>query len=353
MKARVLHLAAAVALVTLGAACDSAEKKTKSDASAAGSAKPKSKLQTSLEAAAAASAGAANQAPGQGPPPRGVFARGAADAEQPAGAAPKLTIIKQGEGPTVVLSTKGLPAGTRFSVNVSAVAFNDQLPGMLYALEVTGDEAKGDTDAARAVTFKVKKAELAPSFKDKVQPGAEKALAKIGGATVTGTLANDGGLRDAKVEVPKDAADVGFLADSLADALGFLFVPVPKAAVGVGATWLVADRVRLNGMEFVRYRAATLQSIKGDDVVLGIDVRHYATSSESIPKGVSTPGVETLAVESFGQATVARRASDLTPLGAKSSWPLDLVLGKGGQPAAKLHSEMQVELQLASEASKK
>ena len=51
MKARVLHFTAALALVTLGTACDSADKKTKSDAPAASSAKPKSKLEQAIAAA--------------------------------------------------------------------------------------------------------------------------------------------------------------------------------------------------------------------------------------------------------------------------------------------------------------
>ena len=359
MKARVLHFTAALALVTLGTACDSADKKTKSDAPAASSAKPKSKLEQEIAAAGASSAGPSAPDQGKGPPATGVFAAGLGDVEQPSGAPPKLTMVSVGSEPKLVLSSKGLAAGTRLAVSVNATAFQGPLPAMLYTLEVAGDDApakpdaKAAPDAGRTLVLNVKKAEIDPKWPGKLQEGAGKLLARLTGSKLTATLTPEGSLAELKVVASKDAKEIEYILEALAQSLGFVFLPVPKESVGTGASWLVADRTRIHGMELIRYRAATVQKLQGDDLVIGVDVRHYAPSAAALPEGLPA-GVETLRLESFGQATFARKASDSTPLVAKFGWPIDIVIGKGGQRAGKLHAEVQVELQPAvSNASTK
>ncbi|MBM4360310.1 MAG: hypothetical protein FJ096_19565, partial [Deltaproteobacteria bacterium] len=204
MNARKIHLVTALAVLALGTACEG-EKKVRSDASSAESARPKSKLEKALEAAAATSA--APSAERLGPPPTGVFTKAAGEVEQPKGAPPKLMMVKSGDGAKVTLSTAGLGAGTRLTLNVVATAFQGPQPGMVYVLEVGGDDAKGkpkekskdqgagegapataSAAGARTVTFKVKKAGVDPRWPGKLQGGGEKILAKLAGATVVGTL---------------------------------------------------------------------------------------------------------------------------------------------------------------------
>lgn len=350
MNARRLSLALVVALASLGLGCDGADKKTKSEAAPADSAKPKTKLEKALEAAAAASATASAQ--GQGPPANGVFAPGAADAEQAASAPPKLTMVKTGDGPKVTLAPAGLPSGARFGVNVTATAFRGPLPAMVYALQVADDKAKaeGGAPAERPFVIKVKKASVDPKWPGKLQEGGEKLVAKLTGATVSGVIAANGGLRQLKLEVPKDAAEIAPIAEPLVETLDFLFVPVPAEPIAAGTSWLVADRARVAGIDVVRYRAATFQKLDGEVATLSIDVRHYAASGASVPEGLP-PGVEALRAESFGQATLARSLGDATPAAAKLSYPFDLVVGKGGTPAGQLRAEVRAEI-AAAEAAK-
>jgi hypothetical protein len=351
MNARKLHLVTALAVLALGTACDG-EKKAKSDAPAAESAKPKTKLEKALEAAAAASA--TPSAERQGPPQTGVFTKAASDAEQPAGAPAKLTMVKQGDGPKVALAASGLAAGTQLTLNVAANVFQGPLPGMVYVVEVAGDDAKakakedGDAEASpvaggRMLTLKVKKAEVDPKWPGKLQDGGEKVLAKLAGSKLVTTLDARGGFTDVKVEVGKDVKGAAYIVEAMAQALAFVFVPLPSEPVAEGASWLVSDRTRIAGLELVRYRAVTLQKVVGDDVVLGIDVRHYGPSPEVVPEGLPA-GAEMMGVESFGQATVTRKIGDVTPLGAKLGYPIDVIIGKGGQPAGKFRADVKAEL---------
>jgi hypothetical protein len=350
MNARRLSLALTVALASLGIACDGGDKKSKSEATSADSAKPKTNLEKAIQGAAAASAAASSQ--GQGPPPNGVFAPGAADAEQPASAPPKLTMVRSGDGPKVTLERTPPTPGSSFLVTVTATAFRGPLPGMIYELEVGGGKsdakakaaAKTDESSERRVLIKIKNVKVDPKWPGKLQEGGEKLIAKLAGGTISGVLGEDGGLRGPRIEVGKDATEIAPIAEPLLETLELLFVPLPVEPVAAGASWLVADRARLGGIDAVRYRAATLQKVEGDVVVLGVDVRHYAASAASVPEGLPA-GVEALRLESFAQATLTRRLADSTSLGAKLSLPVDLVVGKGGNPAGQLRSELRAELQ--------
>ncbi|MBM4376477.1 MAG: hypothetical protein FJ095_15455 [Deltaproteobacteria bacterium] len=354
MNFRRLPLALTVAVASLGTACDGGDKKSKSDATTADSAKPKTNLEKAIQGAAAASAAASSQ--GQGPPQNGVFAPGAADAEQAASAPPKLTMVRTGDGPKVTLERTPPQPGSKFVASVTATAFLGPLPGMIYELEVGGGKADAKAKAAakadatsddageRRVVIKIKSAKLDPKWPGKLQEGGEKLLAKLAGGTISGVLGDDGGLRGPRLEVGKDATEVAPIAEPLLEMLDVLFVPLPAEPVSSGASWLVADRARLGGIDVVRYRAATLQKLEGDVVVLGVDVRHYAASSASVPEGLPS-GVEALRLESFAQATLTRRLADSTSLGAKLSLPVDLVIGKGGNPAGQLRSELRAVLE--------
>ncbi len=341
-------MAAALVLVMLGTACDSAKKATNSDARPADSAKPKSKLEQQLAAAGAAMASSAAQGEGKGPPPTGVFDAAAADAEQPAGAAAKWTMVGSGSEPKIVLEPNGLEPGARLSFSVGATAFQGPLPPLVYVLEVAHEDAKAKPSAEgsggfRTVVIKVLRAEVDPKWNGKLEPGGDKLIAKLAGSTLTATLTPEGAFKSLTVAVSKEAKDLAYIVETMGQALEFLFVPLPKEKVGAGASWLVSDRTHVHGMELLRYRAVTLQQVQGDTAILGIDVRHYASSVAALPAGLPA-GVEALRLESFGKATLARKTSSVTPLAAKYSWPIDLVVGKGAQAGGKLHADVKVEL---------
>lgn len=367
MNVRPPYLAALVAALALGTACDG-DKKSNTETPVAGSAMPKSKSRLAKAIEAAADTSASPSAERQGPPPTGVFTKAASDAEQPPGAPAKLVMVKKGDGATVRLAPTGLETGARFSMSVSASVFQGPLPAMVYTLEVGGadakdkaDKPKGDApkgDASppaagpRALTLRVVEAKIDPSWRGKLQDGGDKILAKLKGSKITATLDARGGLSGAKVEVAKEVEGAAYIVEAMAQALGFAFVPVPEEPVGEDASWLVSDRTRIGGLELIRYRAVTLKKLAGDDVVLAVDVRHYGPSPDTVPEGLP-PGVETMGVESFGQATVTRKAGDVAPQGAKLSYPVDVLVGKGGQPAGKFRAEVKAELGGLPSAAKK
>ncbi len=368
------HLSVVVALLALalgGAACNSSDTQQPRDAGPAESAKPKSKLSQEMEAAAASSAAASAQ--GQGPPPNGVFAPGAADEAQPAGAPPKVTVIKAGDEPKIRLAVDVLEPGTKLVLVVDKQLIQGPLPTMDYTLEVVedkkddkdkGGKAKAGASAqpapsapagGRPILLKVKKAELDSKQPGKLPEGAAKVIAKLSGSRITAVLTPAGSLAGVELRVPDEAKDVAPVATALVEALELFFSPMPSEPVGVGGSWIASDRTRINGMPLVRYRVTTLQKVEGDEVSLGVEVRLYATDPDSVPDGVpSGRGVQMLAFNSFGKAQYSRKRASLVPLAGETSVPLVMALGQGGQPIQRgqLKSQVEAEIHVVAEEPK-
>ncbi len=347
----------ALALVA-AAACNSEQ--PKKDAAPIESQKPRSKLDQAMQAAAAASAAPAASA---GPPPNGVFPPGRADQEQPPSAPPKVTLIKAGDDPKVTLAADMLAPGSEIVIVVDqTMQPRGTLPTMDWTLKVAG-EKDGDTKGAKPassaaasaapimatgphpIVFEVKRAALDEKQPGQLPEGADKVIAKLVGTKLTATLTAQGSLANVTLDVPKDARDVGHIAQAMGDALELMFPPLPVDPVGVGASWIAADRTRIGGMPLVRYRVTTLQKIDRDEAQLAVDLRHYAAGPDALPAGLPNDGVEMIGLESKGKSIFVRKVASLAPIDGETALQLRCVFGRGGQPGGGMQMNLSARVE--------
>jgi hypothetical protein len=295
-----LALSCGVAALS-SAACD--EKKTSDttpslDASAGtdkyATADPK--LERALQAAASASAGNDN-----GPPPNGIFSPGVADRRHPKGGPTTVETLGDGTEPRIALN-EGAPDAIRASsYGPAALELGMQMgpraavPTVDLGLSIGA--AKKDDGGSDWLVAELKKASPAKEQFGDLPPGTDKAIATLEGSLLRIKFATDGGESDVQMTLGKQAlAELGRLAQNAVEALTFATVPLPSKPVGVGAQWIAESRMPLSGLDVIAYRAFRVKSIDGNRVHLSLDVKAYATTSDTVmpevPKGATLQQVD-------------------------------------------------------------
>jgi hypothetical protein len=295
-----LALSCGVAALS-SAACD--EKKTSDttpslDASAGtdkyATADPK--LERALQAAASASAGNDN-----GPPPNGIFAPGVADRRHPKGGPTTVETLSDGTEPRIALN-EGAPDAVRASSYGPAALELGMQMGPRAAVPTVDlglliGPAKKDDGGSDWLVAELKKASPAKEQFGELPPGTDKAIATLEGSLLRIKLATDGGESDVQMTLGKQAiAELGRLAQNAVEALAFATVPLPSKPVGVGAQWIAESRMPLSGLDVIAYRAFRVKTIDGNRVHVSLDVKAYATTSDTVmpevPKGATLQQVD-------------------------------------------------------------
>jgi hypothetical protein len=295
-----LALSCGVAALS-SAACD--EKKTSDttpslDASAGTDkyAMADPKLERALQAAASASAGNDN-----GPPPNGIFAPGVADRRHPKGGPTTVETLNDGTEPRIALN-EGAPDAVRASSYGPAALELGMQMGPRAAVPTVDlglliGPAKKDDGGSDWLVAELKKASPAKEQFGELPPGTDKAIATLEGSLLRIKLATDGGESDVQMTLGKQAiAELGRLAQNAVEALAFATVPLPSKPVGVGAQWIAESRMPLSGLDVIAYRAFRVKTIDGNRVHVSLDVKAYATTSDTVmpevPKGATLQQVD-------------------------------------------------------------
>jgi hypothetical protein len=283
------------------AACDdkkAADKTPSLDASAGtdkyATADPK--LERALQAAASATAGNDN-----GPPSDGIFAPGVADKRHPKGGPTTVETLSDGSEPRIALNEAAPDAVRASSYGPAALELGMQMGPRAAVptvdLSLTIGPAKKETGGSDWLVAEFKKAMPSKEQFGDLPPGTDKAIASLEGTLLQVKLGADGGESDLQMTLGKQAiAELGRLAQNAAEALVFATVPLPSKPVGVGAQWIAESRMPLSGLDVIAYRAFRLKSVDGNRVHLSLDVKAYATTSDTampeVPKGATLQQVD-------------------------------------------------------------
>ncbi len=259
---------------------------------------------------AAAPSSAAGAEDGDGPPPGGVFAPGAADKAMPKGAFAKLVVGEQGAEPRVTLGPLQPKLGTKLAVElvITRGQGQRQMPPFTFQLGLEAQKpAAADVPGAEHVTLL---ATMSSAKVDDPRVPKEQAAAvtKLKGTKLRFDVDKDGAPGEIKVELAKGAdPDFGEFPGNVATVLGALSFPAPKEPVGVGAVWMVTTRERVLGVDVVSYRMVKVTKIEGDVVELEVAAKRYAASPEfDLPGAPKELGKLTLAqFQSVLQGTVS------------------------------------------------
>ena len=251
-----------------------------------------SKLTHALRAAESASGATDN-----GPPPEGIFADGVADRRHPKGKATTFEVASDGAEPRVVLAP---PAG-------GDARPGDYGPAGLRLGEQRGRSARPTVD----FTFALGPAKKDDGGADWLVASVKKAVPAPAGPAARRPPARDGqGDWQPRRDRPSPAAHqrrpprrprpaarqdgaagAQLLAQSAAETLAIMTIPLPAKPLGVGAQWIAESRMPYEGLDVIAYRAFRVKSITDSRVHLMIDMKAYAADKRADVNGIPKEAV--------------------------------------------------------------
>lgn len=308
-----------------------------------------------LEEAVAAVAG--GQGGPAGPPPTGVFAKGAADREIRPSDPPKLTLGGKGSTPTITFATSTWKPGRKRETMVEiSVQTGPQsaLPtvDVTFSLEATEPKAEAAASAGGApaspsgpleVLAKVTGTKLAREQPGQLPPGLDAELAKIKGTVIRLEVQPNGAGHQVGFEPAKGADEsLSQIARTAGDALTMELLPYPSEPVGVGAFWMVASREPFLGLDVLAYRMVKVEKIEGARVTLSVSTKRYAAGGQIALAGI--PLHEVAEFAGNGNAELVVPAADPFALGGQGSDVLmaNLTAQTGGPQGGRIGIQLQM-----------
>ncbi|EYF01661.1 Hypothetical protein CAP_7866 [Chondromyces apiculatus DSM 436] len=340
MRGRFARTLVMVSLLGLVAGCEEENKKESVSVSDAGAEDASLAPNAGRLGAALASAVAVGGPPptpkaGDGPPENGVFAPGAGEAALPKAMNYKTEMLTDGSEPRVLLTSKPDGKEQKTSVLLSVRTGGPQgLPTIDFGMSFKIEKAKGDKpkkDAAgaeaapapapvgSAVIAKVTSAVPASMSPGGLPKELIEEFGKLKGSEIRYQLSPTNAFSGLTIQMAK-GVDAGLapILDALAETVALLTPPLPEKPVGVGATWMVADRFVWTGAKIpvLRYRVFKVEKIEANGTVsFSVDSRQYA--EEGTVKLTMGPGQEVStpldAFESAGKGTIVWDAAGLVP----------------------------------------
>ncbi len=314
--------------------CQDPPPKTDDKAADAGAEQPvvDPNIAEALASAQAASPGAT--ATQKGPPPNGVFGPGEADAEHAPGTPVVVDVFDKGSGEKVTLKPPlDLGKGASFKLMVSRQIPGGRLPNVDFS--ITASTPEGDDAAEDQITFAITGATLSKEQPGALPPDLDKLVASLKGSKIVATRSPAGTLSDEKIELAKDVKPpVDQFAVALVDVLGLMFMPYPSEPVGKGARWMAHDRTDFSGIDVVRYRVTTVDSIAGDELAVSVMVSMYAVDQKQMPAIAKIEGGEAMLAgfAAQGNGTLTLKTSGLVPTSAQLKLPVVAQLADPRQP---------------------
>lgn len=354
----------------LALSCNEKEERSAAPAEQSGEQENQPALEPELaEAVAAASASAAaGPAPGtpgqEGPPPRGIFPPGGADAQIGVEAPPVITVGSTGSEPRMQLTggfgTKANPVTARVEVMLQSgpgglpVDFDLQFEESPLAAPAAAREGEaGDAEATprprAAVRGRVVGAQV-PQGLGQVPAPVKDAVAKLRGVEVAFDLWPNGAATGLRTEMKAGMpAELGDVVRALGDAIAAVTLPYPDEPLGVGGFWMVTSRDGLMGLDLVSYRLARVESIVDGAVTLRVSTKRYAASDDfSLPSLDGSYLLEEL--QSGGEGALRYRSGRSLPFRGRFQLSLSALVSPRGAPAGAAPGAQRGTLQFVSEA---
>lgn len=306
------------------------------------------------EAVAAVAGGTAPEATGNGPPPSGVFAPGAAEHAIRPGEPPKLAIGGKGSGPTVQFSAGVLKKKLEGQVEVGVqTGPRSALPTIDMLVSFEPPAAKTAVPDAPPqpleIIGRVMAARLAKEQPGELPPGLGEQIAKARGSRIRLELAPNGTGRVTGADVSKDFDEsLAQVVRSAGDALSFAFLPYPAEPVGVGAYWMVTSRESFAGLDVVSYRMMKLEKVDGTRATISVNTKRYVAGGQVGFAGLPPHQV----VEFTGTTTgaIAVQANDVAAIQGELADVIvaNIVAQQGAQgPAGRLSIHLEIRTRLA------
>lgn len=274
--------------------------------------------------------------------------------------------LAQSGAPTVVLTSPGAEPRSPLRYNlaaVSATAFRTDmsmrinnpmlgaeqvLPTMRMNMSMTAPTALGDTVQTGFALNSIEVLET-PGSPPEMLPLMRAALAEVGAFSGSMTLDARGALRDSSLNLDGLAPAARQQVESMATSMEQMTVPLPEEAVGVGATWNVAQTISQNGLTVMQNTTFTLVERTAQGARMNVAVTQTAAPQQlqdpSLPPGATV----TAGLQSTGTGTMALRFDSLVPtssLRLDMAMEMQMAMGAGATPIP-MNMTMRMDVEIA------
>ncbi len=273
-------------------------------------------------------------------PPNGILAAGEADAILKRGEARRVTLLDPGSEPREVVAYRIAPGATQkvsFALEL-AMAMNPagarpkltKMPRTETTLELVADAAddKGFFPV-RAKVVSIVLVETDPS-QARSLAASKELLAKLEGVTLRTSVDARGNRTAVVADARSDGPDLATALDQLKQSLENVTTPMPAEAVGVGAKWVVVERLT-TATDVIQVRTVTLKKRDGKRIDLDVRIDQVAASDQLPRTGPALGAPPKLAsLETSGTATFAIDLERVCPDKGRSDVSTVMLLSASG-----------------------
>lgn len=275
--------AIAGSLLSSLAGCDDPKKPQKSTVDAGPqdrTAAENAKLAAAVRAVASTAPSAQKAAATNGPPEGGIFPKGVAQTQAPAGAPAKIELGSEGAEPRIAWKPNEERWKTQGTLTVGIrLGQNSALPTVDFG--VAFSVPKTEAPEKPALLLEIKKSSPATQQLGQLPDGAKKEIGLLKGSEIR--FERDGSsVANPAIKLGKGASpEVGRVIEGAGEALLFFTVPTPPKPVGEGAFWIAGSREKLGGVDVVLYRLYRVKSITKDKATLSVESHAYAADGDA------------------------------------------------------------------------
>jgi hypothetical protein len=190
------------------------------------------------------------------------------------------------------------------------------LPAMLMRAEITMGQPDGDLMSYEFAVPTAPEVEAKEGTSEAVIAGLRTSLGAMTGLKGTATVDARGATREGKFALDgKENPQLAQLVDSMGQSMRQMSIPLPEAAVGVGARWQARQRMQMGGMTIYQVGDYTLESLDGDKLTLKVKLTQLGPKQTMDPPGLP-PGVsaELLDMRGIGEGTMEVALTSLVPV---------------------------------------
>lgn len=280
---RLISLLVVTTSCALLAGCDEPKKAQKSTADAGPqdrTAAENAKLAAAVRAVASTAPSAQKAAATNGPPEGGIFAKGVAQTQAPAGAPAKVELGSEGAEPRIAWKVNEDRWKTQGTLSVGIrLGQNSALPTVDFGVALS--MPKTEAPEKPALLLEIKKSSPSSQQLGQLPDGAKKEIGLLKGSEIR--FERDGSaIANPAVKLGKGASpEVGRVIEGAGESMLFFTVPTPPKPVGAGAFWIAGSREKLGGVDVVLYRLYRVKSITKDKAMLSVESHAYAADGDA------------------------------------------------------------------------
>jgi hypothetical protein len=190
------------------------------------------------------------------------------------------------------------------------------LPAMLMRAEILVGQPEGDLMPYEFTVPTAPEVEAKEGASEAMIQGLKASLAAMTGLKGKAQVDARGATREGKFVLEgEENPQLAQLVDSMGQSMKQMSIPLPEAAVGVGARWQARQRMKMGGMSIFQVGEYALVAMDGDALTLKVTLTQLGPKQMMDPPGLP-PGVtaELLDMRGTGSGTMEVNLTSLVPV---------------------------------------